>query len=213
MNFLKMLAISCLLVMALAITGSAQIQVTQLPTTCTAGTQYQLSPAGGAYVTALPGIYNCLAGNVLAPFGGGGSNILGILGGDFTNTTATATTFISYPVLANTNYQFSCVLFWQNSGTNAMVLTVTTPGSPTAANAFAQVYSTNTGTNTSGALSGSPLAFTGAAAAAGSTTYKATIEGVLENGATAGALAFQASAATGTTTIKRSSYCSARSLP
>jgi hypothetical protein len=213
MRVVKSIVLSCLLVMAFAITGFAQTQVTQLPTSCIAGVQYQLSPAGGAYASQVPGLYTCLPGNVLALFGGGGSNTLAVVGADFTNATATAATVISYPVQANLNYQFSCTLFWQNSGTNAMTLTVTTPGSPTNVLAFSQVYSTNTGTNTSGVLTGSPLAFSGAAAGSGATTYKATIEGTLENGSTAGTLAFQASAGTGTTTIKRGSYCSARSLP
>lgn len=213
MKLMKSLAVSCLLVMAFAIAGFAQTQVTQLPNTCTSGTQYFLSPAGGAYVTLLPGLYNCLPGNVLARFGGGGANVLAVIGADFTNATATPATAIGYPVLASTTYQFNCTLFWQNSGTNAMTLTITTPGSPTNVLAFGQVNYNAAGAQTDAPFSGSPLAFTSTAAGVGSTTYRAQIDGTIENGANNGTLNFQASAATGTTTIKRGSFCEVRSLP
>jgi hypothetical protein len=213
MNRLKLIVALCSLVFALSVAGVAQTVVTQLPTTCTAGTQYLLYPSGGAYTGLPQGYYNCLPGNVLAMFSGGGANTLGIVGADFvTAATSTPATFLSYPVLANITYQYSCALFYSESGSVAPTFTVTAPASPTNLFGFAQVYSTNTGTNTSGVLSSG--AFSGATVGATSTVYKATIEGILENGATAGTLAFQVSAgSTSNSTIKRGSYCSARSLP
>lgn len=207
MNRLKSLVTLCALVLALAGIGVAQTQVNQLPTYCIKGAQVQLIPSGGAYMSQAPGIYNCVATNVWALFAQNGANVQAILAADVTNTTATAATYLSYPILALTNYSFSCTVLYTNSSTNAEVFTLTTPASPTNVLAFAQVYTTNTGTSTDGLLSGSPLAFTAAAAGAGSTVYRATIVGTIENGATAGTLAFQISAASGTSTVKRGSFC------
>ena len=97
MNRLKSLVALCALMFALADLSVAQTQVTQLPQTCTAGVQYFLSPPAGPYAGLTAGIYNCLPGNVLAQFGGGGANTLLLLS-DFTNTTATPATVFSFPV-------------------------------------------------------------------------------------------------------------------
>ena len=211
MNRLKPLVALCALMFALADLSVAQTQVTQLPQTCTAGVQYFLSPPAGPYAGLTAGIYNCLPGNVLAQFGGGGANTLLLLS-DFTNTTATPATVFSFPVLANTNYTFACTMFWQNSGTNTETFTLTTPSSPTSVLAFGQVIYNAAGAQNTAPLSGSPLAITSTAAGAGSTTYKASIEGGIQN-VTAGTLAFQISAGTGTSTVKANSFCTARSAP
>jgi len=215
MNRLQSLVLACLLVAVLAVTGFAQStpNLSALSTynsplsVCAVNAQFILQPSGGAYIGSMPGLYICPAVNTPLPFSQG-ANTLEIQGADFANATATATTFLSWPLNPYGVYKFACVVFWEHSSTVAPVFTLTTPTSPTNVLAFAQVYSTNTGTNTAGLLSGSPLAFTGAAAGAGSTVYKATVEGTIENGSTAGTLAFQLSSASGTVTAKRGSYCS-----
>ena len=216
MTRLKSTFASVLLVCALAVLAVpafAQTAVTQLPTTCVAGTLYSYTPPSGPYSSAtLPGTYLCLAGNVIAPFSGGGASQQLLLT-DFSNTTATAATFISYPVLASTNYTFSCDVFWQNSGTNAITFTITTPASPTSILAYGEVNYNAAGARTDAPFSGSPLAFTSTAAGVGATTYRAVITGAIQNGTTAGTLAFQASAGTGTTTLKAGSNCTVKSNP
>jgi hypothetical protein len=213
MKLFKLLVVSCLLVMALAIAGSAQTQVTQLPATCVAGTLYNLSLTGTAYESAPgPGLFVCLAGNTFGIYYGAGSTVQGQIGADFTNLTATPATVLSFPVLASTNYRFACLIFYGNSGTNAVTFTLTTPASPT--NVFAEsenIYAA-AGTQAVAPLSGSPLAIATTAAATG-TNYIEKISGIIENGATTGTLALQASSATGTTTVKRGSFCAVNSLP
>lgn len=204
--------LSTLLVLALAIPGAAQTAITQIPTPCTVGTIYSYTPQGGAYVSALPaGNYVCGPGGVFAPYGGSGGNTQIVLT-DLTNATATAATFLSWPILASTSYAFSCEVFWQNSSTTLPTFTITAPTSPTSITAWGQDYIAAT---TDGLVfSGSPLAFTPAAGSVtGSTTYWATITGSIQNGTTAGTLAFQFDSSANTMTVKANSSCTVRSNP
>lgn len=217
-GLLSLLALALALVPVLA---SAQNTLTQFPSTCTpaanggtfsTNSQFYFAPQSGAYASSLaPGLYNCISPGVAALFGGGGASKLLLLS-DVTGTTA-ATTVFSYPILASTNYTFACVLFWQNSGTNAETFTLATPTSPTSTLAFATIIYNATGGSNTAPLTGSPLAINSTAAGAGATTYKATIDGGIQNGTTAGNLAFQISAATGTPTAKAGSYCTVNSAP
>jgi hypothetical protein len=216
MSKLKSIAVCLLLTLAcMALPAAAQTIVTQLPNTCSQGSVYTFVPSGGSY-SGVPasGNYICVGDNILLPFGATGTT-LEVTGANFTNATATAATItaggvpLSWPVSANTNYRYSCTIFWQGSSTaTTLKLVVTAPASPTNLFGFAQIYSDNAGTNTAGALSSG--AFTGVAANAATTTYKAVLDGVLENGSTAGALTFQAAAPASSTTITivRGSYCS-----
>ncbi len=211
MKILKALAVSCLLVMALAITGSAQTAISQIPTPCVNGTIYAYTPQGGAYTSQPAGLYTCI-GNVFMSYGGAGATTQALIGSSFTNATATAATIFTFPVLANTNYRFSCSFFYQNSGTNAVTFTMTTPASPTNVIAEAQNIYTVTGTQTFAALTGSPLAIATTAVATG-TNFLERIEGTIENGSTAGNLNFQGSSATGTTAVARGSFWTVNALP
>lgn len=217
MKTFRRFAVLALVLMVAPVLASAVNTLTQWPNVCIPGgtnAQFNFAPQSGAYASAIPpGLYNCISSNVAAIFMGGGANRV-ILLSDFTNTTATAATVISYPLLAKTNYTFSCTLYWQNDGTNAPTFTLVTPTTPTSTLAFAQVIYNAAGSQVAGVLSGSPLAYTSAqAAGVGATTYKAIIDGGIQNGSTAGSLSFQASAATGTTTVKASSYCTVSSAP
>lgn len=207
----KLFALCLLAALALVfpVLGSAQIQVVQIPTTCTAYVIYFYTPQGGAYTSLSPGTYVCLPGNVFASYGGTGGATQALLS-NYTNATATASAVVTAPLLANINYKFSCNLFWQNSGANATVFTLVTPASPTSVIAYA---TTNTATAvlSSGALSGTPLAYT-ATAGAGATTYRMALDGYIQN-VTAGNLVFEGSATTGTVTILAGSSCSVNSNP
>lgn len=213
MKLIKSLAVSCLLVMAFAITGAAQTVVTQLPTTCTPNTLFNFQPSGTSYEAITPiGLVVCLPGNQYGSYSGAGGTTQGQTGADFTNTTATPATVFTFPMLANTNYRVACYILYGNSGTNAVTFTVTTPASPTNAALESQNIYAAAGTQAIAPLSGSPLAIATTAAATG-TIYVERIEGMVENGATAGNMTVQASSATGTTTVKRASFCSVVSLP
>lgn len=215
---MKTLVRFALLALALAIVpalASAQATLTQFPSVCVPGginSQFLFQPQSGAYASALaPGLYNCIAPNQAALFNGGGASKLLLLS-NVTTTTA-ATNVFSYPILASTNYTFTCTIFWQNSSTNAETFTLATPASPTSVFAFGElVYNAAGGSNTA-PFTGSPLALSSTAAGAGSTTYKATISGGIQNGSTAGNLAFQISAAAGTATAVAGSYCAVNSAP
>jgi hypothetical protein len=215
---------SCLLVAVLAVTGFAQsvpvlsslTTYNQLPPsqqnpTCSPGTAFVLLPSGGSYIGQGPGLYICPQYNVPLLFGQG-ANTLEVQGADFTNATATAATVLSWPIYPYGVYALTCTLFWQNSGTSGdLVLTVTTPTSPTNSLFYSQIYTNKTGTLNGDVLTGSPLAYTSTTApTASATSYRAIVEGTIENGANAGTLAIQASASAGTTTIKRGSYCKLR---
>jgi len=215
MSKLKSIAVCLLLTLAcMALPAAAQTAVTQLPNTCAQGSVYIFTPSGGPYSgLQAPGTYICVGNNILLPFGASGTT-LELTGANFTNATATPATItaggvpLSWPVFANTNYHFSCKLFWQgSSGSTTMQITVATPSSPTNLSGFAQIYTVNSGTNTMGALSSG--AFTSAVAGAGATTYLAQVDGTLENGANPGTLAFQVAAPVGSTTVTivRGSYC------
>jgi hypothetical protein len=213
MTKFKSFAVLCLLValsFAFPSSSSAQTVVTQVPTTCTSYTIYTYYPQGGAYGTTPAGTYMCLPGNVFAAYGGAGAGTQLLLA-NYTNATATASNLFTFPVLASTNYQFRCTLFFQNSGSsNANVFTLTTPASPTNVVATAEfIYTSTLG---AAALTGTPLIAT-ATVPAGATTYKATITGTIQNGTTAGNIVFQGAATTGTLTVLNGSYCSNKSLP
>jgi hypothetical protein len=210
MKFRKMLLLLGAVV-AFALPGFAQIAITSVPTTCTSYSIFSFSPQSTAYLsTPGAGTYICLPGNQFLSYPGGGGGTQ-ILLSNYTNATATASTVITFPMLANTVYQFSCTLFWQNSGANATVFTLVTPASPTNVNAFGQIITSAAGAQVTTPLSGNPLAIT-ATAAVGATTYKAIIDGTIQN-VTAGNLLFQGSATAGTITILNGSYCSNKSLP
>jgi len=213
MKLMKSIVLSCLLVMAFAITGMAQTVVTQIPTTCTTNTIYQLLPPAGAYAPTVPaGLYVCYGGNTFVSYGGAGGSTQVLLS-NYTNATATASAIQTFPLLASTNYQYSCALFWQNSGTGAgITLTLVTPSSPTSTIAFAQIIYNATGGSNTAPLTGSPLALTSTAAGAGATTYKALLDGTIQN-VTAGNLVFEGSTASGTVTVLNGSYCSVKSVP
>ena len=215
MKTLKALAVSCLLVMALAIAGSAQTAITQIPTTCTAYTIYTYTPQGGAYAANPPaGTYTCLPGNQFVSYSGSGGATQIVLGD--VSATSTAAAFLTFPVLANTNYQFSCNLFWQNGTiSDSATITITTPASPTAITAYGSSITGSTGaTLLSAVFTGSPLTFTTAVATAATTTYKANIDGTIQNGTTAGNIVFEISQGNaGTGIVKAGSYCSNKSIP
>jgi hypothetical protein len=221
---MKNFALLALVALALtfAAPAFAQNSYTQFPTYCTpainggtaaTNSSFYFYPQGGAYASPLPpGLYLCTAPNVAAPFMGGGASKQLLLA-DVATTTAAASVF-SYPLLANTNYTFSCTLFWQNSSTNADTFTVAAPTSPTAILAYLTSIYTAAGAQVAAPLSGGPpLTGTGGTAGVGSTTYKAIVDGGIQNGANAGNLAFQISATSGTATIKAGSYCTVNSAP
>jgi hypothetical protein len=215
MTKLKTLGVLCLLValsFAFPSSSVAQTIVTQIPTTCTTGTLYLYYPQAGAYSSAPSGQYVCGAGNQFLTYGGSGGNTQVLLA-SYTNATNTASAIFTFPVLASTNYQFSCTFYWQNSGTNANTWTLTTPSSPTNVIAFASLGYNATNSANTAPLTGSPLALTGTAAAAGATTYKATIDGTIQNGTTAGNIVFEGAASSGTLTVLNGSYCSNKSNP
>lgn len=209
---LTMALSAVLLIGGLLMPAAAQVQITQVPTPCTPLVIYQLSAPGGAFSQQIQsGNYLCTASGAFLPYGGGGgvkqvvpSNVA---------ATSTATTFLTYPVLANANYTFSCDVYWQNSGANATTFTLTTPSSPTSVIAFGQAIYAAGGTQNVGVFSGSPLAFSSTSAGAGSTTYKTIVSGTIFNGANAGNVAFQISAATGTATVLAGSTCAMQSNP
>lgn len=210
----KLLFASLLLVLAMAIPGSAQTVVTQIPTTCTAYTIYTYQPQGGAYAANPPaGTYTCLPGNVFVSYSGAGGTTQILLAD--VSATSTATAFLTFPVLASINYQLSCTLFWQNSTTDSDTFTIATPASPTSVVAYGQTFTGSTGGTVTGAVfTGSPLAVTTATATAGATSYLGKIDGTIQNGTTAGNVAFEISQGNGgTATIKAGSYCSAKSVP
>ena len=212
----KSILASCLLVALLAVAGFAQSTpnlgaitvVNQLPTTCAVGAQVVLQASSGAFAGQASGLYQCPIINTWLPFRQG-AEVLEVLGADFSNTTATAATVLSYPINPYGVYQFQCTFFYTNSGTNAVTFTLLAPTSPTNVLAFATNIYAAAGTQGFAPLTGSPLSVATTAATTG-TVYKETIEGTIENGATAGTLAFQASSATGTTGVKRGSYCKLR---
>ena len=226
MKSFKSFFASCLLVAILAVAGFAQSSptlsavtvVSQLPTTCTAATgttaaqQTILQGQSGAYTGQGSGLYVCVEANVWQLFGQG-ANTLELQGGDYSNATATAGTItaggttLSFPLNPNGTYKFSCTLFYTNTGTNAVTFTMITPTSPTNVVAYATNIYAAAGTQTFAPLTSSPLSIATTGATTG-TVYKEDIAGTIENGANAGVLAFQASAATGTTAVKRGSYCS-----
>lgn len=216
---MKSFMIFALLALALVIApvhASAQTVLTTFPTVCIPGgtnSQFIFQPQGGAYASPLqPGLYNCISPNTPALFSVGGANRLLLLSD--VATTTVATTVFSYPLLSYTNYTFTCTIFWQNSSTNANTFTVSYPTSPTAVSAFLTSIYTAAGAQVALPLAGGPpVTATGGAAGAGSTTYKAVIDGGIQNGATAGTLAFQISATSGTATAKAGSFCTANSAP
>lgn len=209
MSKLKSIGLSILLTLAVACfckpEAAAQTSITQVPTTCTNYTVYLYTPPGGSFTgTPLPGLYYCL-GNALLAYGKPQ-----ILMADVSATT-TATPFITFPVLANTNYTFSCELYWQNSATNADTVTITTPASPTSVTAFAfSVVATGINGNV---FSGSPLALNTAAAGAGGTTYLDRVSGTIQNGSTAGNVVFEINGASGTGTAKANTSCNLTPTP
>jgi len=217
---MKKLVTLSLLALALAIVpvlASAQATLTQFPTVCVPGgtnSQFIFAPQGGAYASALaPGLYNCIGPNQAALFGGGGASKLLLLS-DVSATTV-ATTVFTFPILANTNYTFDCSLFWQSSTSTAGDnFSLVTPASPTSVLAYLTSIYTTAGAIVAGVLTGSPLALSGGTAGAGSTTYKAVINGGIQNGTTAGGLSFQVNGVSGNTaTVKAGSYCAANSAP
>ena len=217
---MKKLVTLSLLALALAIVpvlASAQATLTQYPTVCVPGgtnSQFIFAPQGGAYASALsPGLYNCISPNVAARFGGGNANDLLLLS-DVTATSSAVTVF-SYPLLASTNYSFECTLFWQDSTTAAVNFSLAAPASPTSILGFLTSIYTAAGALVAVPLSGGPpVAAQSGAAGAGATTYKAVIDGGIQNGTTAGGLAFQVNGVSGSTaTVKAGSHCSAKSAP
>lgn len=204
--------LSTLLVLALAIPGVSQTAVTQIPTPCTAGTIYTYYPQSTAYLPSVgAGTYLCNSFGQFLSYGGTGGGTQMVLT-NVTNATTTAATFLSWPVLASTNYTFSCDVFWQNSSTTLPTFTLTAPTSPTSILAWGQDYIAAT---TAGAVfSGSPLAFTPASGTVvASTTYKASITGAIQNGTTAGTLAFQFNSSANTMTVLANTNCTVKSNP
>ena len=221
---MKKSVVSCLLAAVLALlpvaplaaqsqpTLSAVTIVNQLPTTCSPtatppANQVVLQSNGGAFQGQPSGLYNCVAVNVWQLFGQG-ANTLEVLGADSATITTVATTVLSFPINPFGVYKYSCSIFWTNSGTNAETFTITTPTSPNNVFGWGRYVYAAAGTQNVAAFSGSPLTSASTSSVTGTGTNEATILGTIENGATGGTLAFQISAASGNTVVKRGSFCS-----
>jgi len=147
-------------------------------------------------------------------------NTQSLSGTNTTNASTTATVnFISgwsgWPVYPNQKLSFLCTGLWQNNTiSDGIGLGVLTPASPTAFSVAVQIYSTNTGTNTSGQLT-APIAtgtacasqatacFSSAGANAANTSYQFTISGTITNGSSFGNITPQFLAVTGGTASLR----------
>lgn len=131
-------------------------------------------------------------------------------GGNYTNATATLSTFKSFLVAANENVSFVCDVMWQGSSvTTTLQVGFSGPASPTAFNADVTVTTIAAGTSTNGPVTSLAGTFTGAVAAVANTSYPVHIFGTLENGINPGTLAVQFAAPVATTTVTavRGSVC------
>jgi hypothetical protein len=139
-----------------------------------------------------------------------GSTVRAILTSAYTNATTKASniTGLSFSAAANTNYSWTCDLYFQGSARTAgLDITVTGPASPN--NVF---YSYDEGSGVTSANSGVANAFatkiTGNATVNAATNLHARIALGLINGANAGTVQLQGSATgAGTVTIQPGSFC------
>ena len=138
------------------------------------------------------------------------STVRTILTSAYTNATTTASnvTGLSFSAAANTNYSWTCDLYFQGSaGTAGLDITVTGPASPT--NVF---YSYDEESGVTSAHSGVASAFAtkiaGNASVTGTKNLHARVTLGLINGANAGTVQLQGSATgAGTVTIQPGSFC------
>jgi hypothetical protein len=139
-----------------------------------------------------------------------GSTVRTILTSAYANATTTASnvTGLSFSAAANTNYSWTCDLYFQGSaGTAGLDITVTGPASPTSV-----FYSYDEGSGVTSANSGVASAFAtkiaGSASVAATKNLHARVTLGLINGANAGTVQLQGSATgAGTVTIQPGSFC------
>jgi len=139
-----------------------------------------------------------------------GSSLRMMLTSTYTNATTTASniTGLSFLVAANTNYTWTCNLYYQGSASTAgLDITITGPASPT--NVFYS-YDEDTGAKSlnSGVANAFGTKITGNLTVLAMTNLHATVTLGFMNGANSGTVQLQGSATgVGTVTIQPGSFC------
>lgn len=117
---------------------------------------------------------------------------------------------ISFPIAANQTGTLNCEIYFTNGSGGGLSLALNGPGTPTEVTVAAQIASAATTVNLTGSQGTSWAAALGAATSTVTTLQFAELSAGIENGTTAGTLALQFSDVntTGSTVIKRGSWCS-----
>lgn len=125
-------------------------------------------------------------------------------------TTALINSGISFPIAANEVGTLNCEIYFTNGSSGGLTLAVNGPGTPTEVTVASQIASAATTVNLSSSQGTSWAATLGSATSTVTTIQLAEMSGGVENGSTAGTLAIQFADVntTGSTVIKRGSWCS-----
>lgn len=126
------------------------------------------------------------------------------------STATLVNTGISFPIAASQTGTLNCSVYFTNSSGGGLTLSVNGPGTPTEVTQSAEIESAATTGNLYANQGTSWATALGAATSTVTTIQFAQFTAGIENGTTAGTLALQFSDVntTGTTTIKRGSWCS-----
>lgn len=117
---------------------------------------------------------------------------------------------LSFPLAANEVGTLNCAIFFTNGNGGGLALAVNGPGTPTQVTVSAEIESAASTGNFFQSQGTSWAAALGSATSTVTTLQWATVQAGIENGPTAGTLAVQFSNVntTGSTVVKRGSWCS-----
>jgi hypothetical protein len=125
-------------------------------------------------------------------------------------TTALVNSGISFPLAAGETGTLDCEVLFTNGSGGGLTLAINGPGTPTQVSIHGSIVSAVTTTNQYYSQGATWAVALGAATSTVTTIQSARITAGIENGTTAGTLALQFSDVntTGSTVIKRDSWCS-----
>lgn len=129
---------------------------------------------------------------------------------NYTNSTTTPSTILSFSAAASTEYGFTCVLNSQGTATSLARFNLNGPGSPTTVSFATQRFTTTAAQTLLVLQAFSASAQTAACTSSCATTVLPTfIYGTILNGTNAGTVSLQAASSTAgqTVTVFRGSYC------
>jgi len=125
-------------------------------------------------------------------------------------TTTKVNTGLSFPIAANEVGTLNCQILFTNGSGGGLALAVNGPGTPTQVSVAVEIESAATTGNFFQSQGNSWAAALGSATSTVTTLQWATLQAGIENGPTAGTMAIQFSDVntTGSTVVKRGSWCS-----